>query len=399
MKAKLTAAWAASVPASRREPTASEISTGFPCGPADIGLFNEQEYRRSMVEAELSDLVTKSGLTPSESDLLQVAKSVRSQRLNLAAPGGTANAITATLDPAPASWAELEGAPIRILPLFDNTGAATFAPNGMASRPILHRGGALIGGELRAGVPVEMLVASNALHIIGGGASPYVEKDVTTGGYALPALAATPQGYEMTLRLTGTPVALPMPAITVSGGGNIIWRGVSTSSMATFGRGETLRFRRVADGYLMTVLAQSQRAALLATDGGTTWVTGPLAYGLIPVLSTVSGEAQALFGFDGQKCTLPVTGQYFIQLRGQFNASGGSGGAGVVITLGAFVSTPLAMNYSYSDYADTFSVNHAAVVTHVLSAGDSIQFSYALTNAASRVRAQDFGINVIYLGR
>lgn len=158
MKAKLTAAWAASVPASRREPTASEISTGFPCGPADIGLFNEQEYRRSMVEAELSDLVTKSGLTPSESDLLQVAQAVRSQSLNYRVAGGTANALTVTLDPAPAALADLIGTPIRVKIAATNTGAATLKVGALAAMAITRADATpLKAGDLFAGAITELI--------------------------------------------------------------------------------------------------------------------------------------------------------------------------------------------------------------------------------------------------
>lgn len=399
MKAKLNAAWAAGAPSARREPTAAELATGFPCGPADQALFNELCYRQSMAEAELVDVITRAGLAPSEGDLTQASKAIRSQRLNLATPAGTANAITLTLAPAPASWAELDGTPLRLIPVADNTGAATLAPNGLTPRAIMTRGGPLLGGELRAGVPVEMLVAGSAVHIISGGANPYVEYDVTGGDYSLPSLASTALGYEITVRLKGTPAALPVPAVKVTGGGNIIWRGVARASVPTLGRGETLVFRRVADGYLMTVAGQSQRAFFTATDAATTWQPGAYAYGPIPYLTTVGGDATAMFGFDGKKFFAPVSGQYLIILRAQFNANGGAAGAGVAITAGAFTSIANAMAYSYTDFADTFSTNQTAEVTNYLDAGDRIDFNFTLTNGNSRVRAQDFGVSVVYLGR
>lgn len=354
------------------------------------------------VTAALRSLARRSAVAESNADADILSRAVRSQRLNYVAAtqiGGSANAVAATLAPAPNSWAEVDGAPLRFVPKADNTGPATFSPNGLAARPILLRGGALVGGELRAGLPVELLIAGTAAHVVAGGGPAYDEHDVTAGGYTLPSLAATPQGYEMTLRLTGTPAALPMPAITVTGGGSIIWRGQAVASLPTFGRGEVLHFRRVSDGWLMSVLAQAQRAALLATDGATAWQAGAYGYAQIPYLTTVGGEAEALFGFDGKKFTTPVAGEYFIQVRGQFNADAATGGAGVAITAGAFTTVGNAMNYAYADIAAGFSVNVATNVTHWLPAGQRVDFNFALTNGASRIRAQDFGVNVIYLGR
>ena len=141
MKAKLNAAWAAGAPSARREPTAAELATGFPCGPADQALFNELAYRQSMSEAELANLVAASGITPSESDMTQVQKAVRSQRLNFitaANVGGTANAIALTLSPVSASNAEIIGTPIRFTAKANSTGAVTAAVDGRAALPVIN---------------------------------------------------------------------------------------------------------------------------------------------------------------------------------------------------------------------------------------------------------------------
>ena len=81
------------------------------------------------------------------------------------------------------------------------------------------------------------------------------------------------------------------------------------------------------------------------------------------------------------------------------SGGGSSGGAGVAITAGAFTTIGNAMNYSYADITAGFSVNVATNVTHWLPAGHRVDFNFALTNGASRIRAQDFGVHVIYLGR
>lgn len=104
-------------------------------------------------QRELVSLITKSGGTPSESVLTQVTESVRSQLLNYRAVGGTANALTATLDPVPASWAALVGVPFRLLIGATNTGAATLNLNGLGAKSIVYPGdnANVVSDELVAG--------------------------------------------------------------------------------------------------------------------------------------------------------------------------------------------------------------------------------------------------------
>lgn len=67
--------------------------------------------------------------------------------------GGTANALTATLDPVPASWASLTGVPFRFVVSTTNTGAATLNLNGLGAKSIVYPGdnSALLAGELVSG--------------------------------------------------------------------------------------------------------------------------------------------------------------------------------------------------------------------------------------------------------
>lgn len=138
-----------------RMPTAGEIADGFGCGPADIDLFN------GLINAfysELGALIAKSGLTPSNADFTQVAKASRSQRLNFALVGGTGNALTMTLDPAPAGLGDLTMTPLRFLPTANNTTAATLNVNGLGAREITTRSGrSLVADDIRVGEPYEVL--------------------------------------------------------------------------------------------------------------------------------------------------------------------------------------------------------------------------------------------------
>lgn len=120
-------------------------------------------------QRELVALITKSGIAPSESDLTQVAQAARSQALNyVATVGGTANAMTATLDPAPASWAELAGTPIRLRITAANTSTAvTFAPNALAAKAIVYNDASLPRpGDLTGIVEVVYNPASDKLQVV-----------------------------------------------------------------------------------------------------------------------------------------------------------------------------------------------------------------------------------------
>jgi hypothetical protein len=116
---------------------------------------------------ELTNLVVKSGLTPSAViDGLQIAQAVRSQTMNYRAAGGTANALTVTLDPA--ITAHIPGLPLRIKPVSTNTGPATLN-EGAGSRPILrYDGTALAGGEIVADIPFEVIDAGTSWVILSG---------------------------------------------------------------------------------------------------------------------------------------------------------------------------------------------------------------------------------------
>lgn len=56
-----------------RYPSTDEVDNGFPCGPADRPLFNGMFHR---VEAELGEVITHAGLTPTNEDLTQVRQAI-----------------------------------------------------------------------------------------------------------------------------------------------------------------------------------------------------------------------------------------------------------------------------------------------------------------------------------
>lgn len=91
-------------------------------------------------QRELIALIQAAGLTPSNSDLSQVAKAIQSGQLNFAVAGGTANALTAALSP---TVAALEaGMTFLIKASALNTGAATLNIDGTGNKSIV-KGGSL----------------------------------------------------------------------------------------------------------------------------------------------------------------------------------------------------------------------------------------------------------------
>lgn len=144
-------------------------------------------------QRELVALEVYSGLTPSGSRLTQVAEAVRSQRMNFPTVGGTANALTVTLSPAPASWADLVGVPLRMIIATPNTGAATLSPNGLTPKAIVSVGGnALKAGQLPGGAIVTAIYDGTNVQV-SAPLSPRFATSVTVisapgaGNYTVPA--------------------------------------------------------------------------------------------------------------------------------------------------------------------------------------------------------------------
>lgn len=109
-------------------------------------------------QLEILNAIAKAGLTPSGADLAQLAKAIRSQKLNYFTPGGTANAITLAPDPAFANLAALVGVPLRFIVASANTAAVTLNVNGLGATDLEYPDGTpLFAGALAAGEIVEAI--------------------------------------------------------------------------------------------------------------------------------------------------------------------------------------------------------------------------------------------------
>lgn len=107
-------------------------------------------------QEELVGLIELSGGVPDAADLTQVAEAVRSQHLNyVPVPGGTDNGLTAIFNPVITDYQA--GLIVRIKPAYTNTGPATFDAGPGALAIARFDGTGLTGGEIIAGLPVELL--------------------------------------------------------------------------------------------------------------------------------------------------------------------------------------------------------------------------------------------------
>ncbi|WFS01581.1 gp53-like domain-containing protein [Rhizobium tumorigenes] len=103
-------------------------------------------------QREIVAMIKAAGLTPSNADLKQLAKAIQSQKVNYAVAGGSANALTCTLDPAPSSLTP--GMRVRLLcPSTNTSGAVTIQTNGGAAIPVYRRNSTTLApGDIKPGL-------------------------------------------------------------------------------------------------------------------------------------------------------------------------------------------------------------------------------------------------------
>ncbi|MGV1985575.1 hypothetical protein ACQZ5N_03075 [Agrobacterium sp. 22-221-1] len=137
-----------------RAPLSSEMEGGYPCGEADQQLFN---WTAGWPIGNIWNMILMSGITPDADKLLDLARAIQAGKVNYVDGAGTANALTVTLSPAPASLSP--GLVIRVKPALTNTSKApTINVNGLGATPIVYADGAGVAdGEMVAGRVVELV--------------------------------------------------------------------------------------------------------------------------------------------------------------------------------------------------------------------------------------------------
>jgi hypothetical protein len=93
MKSGFASPWAASPSTLRRDPTTTEQTTGIPCGPFDVKMWNEMFYRLTLLDAELQSILSAAGITPNEADTAQVLKALKGSIVSIV-PVFTSGSVT-----------------------------------------------------------------------------------------------------------------------------------------------------------------------------------------------------------------------------------------------------------------------------------------------------------------
>ncbi|TBY93586.1 hypothetical protein E0H35_25675 [Rhizobium leguminosarum bv. viciae] len=102
-------------------------------------------------QRELVALIGAAGIAPSNADRTQAAKAIQSGKINYAAAGGTANALTAALTLAPTAYTV--GMRVVLLIALANTGAVTLNLNGLGAKAVTKvDGSALMANHLTPGL-------------------------------------------------------------------------------------------------------------------------------------------------------------------------------------------------------------------------------------------------------
>ncbi|MFG1409524.1 phage tail protein [Xanthobacter sp. VTT E-85241] len=151
--------------------------------------------------------------------LAHLAVAVQRGRWAYAVAGGTASALTVTLNPAIATYSEILGTPLRVMISAENAGPATLNVNGIGAQPIqTMRGATLNRGDLPAGAIVTVIWAGSAFLLSGvaysdirikltGDATVYVSNagsDSTGDGSAAHPWATIEHAYNQVRRLYDT---------------------------------------------------------------------------------------------------------------------------------------------------------------------------------------------------
>jgi hypothetical protein len=199
-----------------------------------------------------------------------LAASVRKAPWSYAEAAGTANALTATLSPAPASLTDLLGAELRVKIATTNTGAATLNVNGLGAVAIVGPDlQSLPASTLIAGVIVSMIYDGTQFQSSVGGA---LTAPPASGTSVAVALGATRGLFDIKIGLLRSSSAGAACGIDVSFNGGSSWTVVYQDNINAPGENASILLA-VGGGVWKAVIVQSNSLNVSRSDGSTGTVT------------------------------------------------------------------------------------------------------------------------------
>lgn len=195
----------------------------------------------NMVMLEILGVLSAAGVTPSKSNFTQLTTAIRAvnRQLTIVADTGTANTYTAANTPA-LSALPATGYIQRVNIAHLNTGASTYAPDGLAAKPVYGLGlQSLQGGELPIGIASFMYLVQAGVN--GGNGAWIILESLGgaaqiapgTGSSHAATLAQLQSGYGSFAIDTGTAntyVCAFTPAITARAEGQVLRFKVKTTN-------------------------------------------------------------------------------------------------------------------------------------------------------------------------
>ena len=286
--------------------------SGFTSGTAASVQLNTVWRQSSVVSAMVGEFILDYGgfdaLDDGSVDNLETGfvRTLQKQPWLYAVAGGTANALTATLVPAPVALTS--GFRLTLLISTMNTGAATLNVNGLGPVPITTINGSALGaGDLPNGVPMLLIYSGTSWVLTGVSLSQLQKASVgQQQTFAANGTFTVPDGvYTLFVSLVGGGGggARGGPGVNRSGGGG-----------AAGGYAEKIVLTTPGTTYAVTVGAKGAKGDALGGTGGT---------------SSFGSEVSATGGTGGVSQTGSCAGGAGgIGVGGTLNIKGGGGGDG-----------------------------------------------------------------------
>lgn len=243
----------------------------------------------------------KTGMRPSsvKNAGWDIMADLASYAVSLPTAGGTANALTVANG---RPFGSLVAGLLQMLnPANANTGAATFAPDGLAAKAVFANGVALLGGELQLGVPAWLKYDGTQWNLLNPVRSATVSYAAASGTNAmtatlLPAVSAYYDGLSVKLKI----------AITTTGAATVNLNGLGAKNVYYPDGVTALLPGSLIQNNIYEFIYDS---SLNAAAGGWTCVnpsriTGSFTLTLNGMTTTITGTVNYAIAADGKTVTI-----------------------------------------------------------------------------------------------